>query len=426
MSVSASRNPFSRTSVLLMLVIGFIGFLGLLYSLGAGDAMRSTNNGQAHGASNSLVGYKAFSNLLAKDGKNIRFARSAAGYNDPGLLVLTPGYSADAEELASLIDDRRFIGATLVILPKWLVTNPQDLKPGWVKLVGPLPDAFSKKLLEPIGEVKVNVAGKQATKNAKIVTPFGPPLKNTDYTVSFSGGLLEPMITNPSGEGALVSLYDNGGYFPELLGGDIPEPDDADYNLFPVVIVAEPDLFNNMGLADKARARHALNLVGEMSYYETDDVTFDLTMVGLGSSENLLTLAFRPPFLSATICLIVAALAAAWMAFNRFGPPSREARAIDYGKGTLVNNMAGFVQRLDRDYLLAMPYADLIQQQSAAAIGLPAGLAPDETEEQLNKLGSYEGKTFSVLASELRAAQKRHEIAARAAALYRWKKEMIG
>lgn len=37
-------------------------------------------------------------------------------------------------------------------------------------------------------------------------------------------------------------------------------------------------------------------------------ITFDLTLNGLGESKNLLTLAFEPPFLAATLCLLFAAL----------------------------------------------------------------------------------------------------------------------
>jgi hypothetical protein len=155
-------------------------------------------------------------------------------------------------------------------------------------------------------------------------------------------------------------------------------------------------------------------------------VTFDLTFNGLGSSENLLTLAFEPPFLSATICLIIAALAAAWMAFNRFGPPALDRRSIDFGKTALVNNSAGFIHRMQREHLVAEPYGEMIRNEAVHAIGLHSDTDREEVNRKLDMLGEVDGNRFTSLLNNLNQAQNSRETADHAAALYHWKKELIG
>src|SRR5690606_34728896 len=133
-----------------------------------------------------------------------------------------------------------------------------------------------------------------------------------------------------------------------------------------VVVVAEPDLMNNYGLADSRRAELAYALVDAAREGQDIPVVFDLTLPGLGQSENLLTLAFRPPFLAATLSLLFAALVIAWRALRRFGPARAEAHARTMGKRQLAHNGAALVERARRLHLLGPPYA-------ALAIGRIAG-----------------------------------------------------
>src|SRR5690606_6603248 len=94
---------------------------------------------------------------------------------------------------------------------------------------------------------------------------------------------------------------------PSSFGGD------ADY-LHPLIFVFEPDLLDNYGMAQRENALLAERLVSAASGGERIPVIFDLTLNGLGRSANLLTLAFTPPFLAATICLIIAGIIIGWRA----------------------------------------------------------------------------------------------------------------
>ena len=418
--MSVQANPFKRTTIIIMFAIGFAAFIALLYGLGAGTPLSSGKNGEAHGVSNSLVGYKALADLMRKTGREVQYSRNARDAKNPGLLILTPAPYADGGEIAKLVTERATIGPTMIILPKWEVRPVPDpsFKKGWVQRFGTLGSASGETMLKNIAEVKIhvaeNVTDTASTKSEQrgaitstTRSTVGGPVKTPAPAVTMTGDYIRPIVLDQTGDGALVAYLDGG-------GGN-----------YAVVLVADADLLNNSGMADKQTATHALALIDSVSAGADGAITFDLTLNGLGSSENLLTLAFRPPFLSATICLVIAALAAAWMAFNRFGPPMRERRSIDFGKTALVNNSAGFIHRMRREHLVAGPYGEIIRTEALHALGLPNADREDQNRK-LDMLGEVDGHCFTALLDNLNSAHNPHETARWAAALYHWKKELIG
>ena len=188
----------------------------------------------------------------------------------------------------------------------------------------------------------------------------------------FEDEALTPLITGQSG-GVLAGFILDDGYYPLLeqqAGINRAEEDTMDKGKWPVVFVVEPDLANNYGFANRDNAEAMHELVDLLSDNGDLPVVFDLTLNGLGTSKNLLTLAFTPPFLAATLCLIIAMLVVGWRAFRRFGPPLAEGPAIAFGKERLVRNSAGFIQRSKRLHLLSGPYADMIEHRIGKALRL--------------------------------------------------------
>ncbi|WP_417592257.1 DUF4350 domain-containing protein [Parasphingorhabdus sp.] len=426
--MSAQANPFQRTTIIIMFAVGFAAFVALLYGLGTGDPLASGKNGDAHGASNSIVGYKALGNLLEKTGVPVRYSRSPAGMENEGLLILTPGPFTPPEDIEAVVQQRAYVGPTMIILPKWQVSRNQDLKKGWVSRGDLWGEGPGVQLLTDVADVSISVDDK-AQAGQSVVSAVGGGLKAPASPVTVEGDNVRAIVRGPTSKGALVAYLDDGGVYAQLDQLDeshITDEDEIDESFYPVVIVADADLFNNGGVADKSTARHALALVKAASPASEEGVTFDLTFNGLGGSENLLTLAFVPPFLSATICLITAALAGAWMAFNRFGPPVMEKRSLNFGKTALVNNSAAFISRMQRGYLVTDPYAEMIRTQSAEAIGISPHADEQEIHQKLDALGERDGNRFSTLFHQLVRARKPQEIADGAAALYAWKKEFIG
>lgn len=428
--MSQQANPFNRLTVIIMAVIGFAAFVALLAGMGLGEKFAPSNNGLAHGASNSIVGYKALANLMEKTGADIQYSRNKAGYNNSGLLVLTPNPYSDAEELADVARNRSYVGPTLIILPKWAVAPMPTLKKGWVARAGTFGPDPGEAMLKELADVEIQVAEKPKSKSTSTAPSiFGNSVKTPPNPVTISGDYIRSVVREPKTGHALAAYLDDGGDYAQLDSMDpsqITDEEEIDSNYFPILFVADADLLNNAGMADKQTAKHALALMTAVSGGSLDSVTFDLTFNGLGASDNLLTLAFEPPFLSATICLIIAAIAAAWMAFFRFGPPIKEARSIDYGKTALVNNSASFINRMQRHYLAAEPYADMVRDQALADLGISPTLEDGDKNRALDALGDVNGYNFSIHYHALKQARNAHDVADAAAALFEWKKEKIG
>jgi len=93
-----------------------------------------------------------------------------------------------------------------------------------------------------------------------------------------------------------------------------------------------------------------------------------------------LTLAFEPPFLAATIGLLLALLAVGWRAFCRFGPARTALPAIPPGKATLVSNSADLIRRAGRIHLLTGPFADGLRERLVHRLGLRRGMPAGETD----------------------------------------------
>jgi hypothetical protein len=372
--VSRAGSPFSPRVVLAVLVVGAGALLLMLYAIGAGWDGRSDRNGGAHAAANGLNGFAGLAQLLEARGYRVELSRSEGRLDDEGLLVLTPQVFTDADELAEIVEARRYVGPTLLILPKWLAgrvdgVRSLDVPKGWVALAGTeAPDWLED--LDGFDDVKLQVGKRRRWKGLGLAGALPEP----DAVLTLSASRVMPLATDEKGD-VLAGYLDDGGAYPVLdaAAGMPPrnaEDLDLDTDRWSLVVVAEPDLMNNYGMADRARAELAEKIVEAAKEGQDLPVVFDLTLAGLGQSENLLTLAFRPPFLAATLCLLLAALVIAWRSFRRFGPPVAEVPALAKGKRQLATNGAALVERARRLHLLGPPYAALVAARIAAALGI--------------------------------------------------------
>ncbi|WP_298469505.1 DUF4350 domain-containing protein [uncultured Erythrobacter sp.] len=401
-------GPFGRGAVLGMVVIGFTAFIAMLYFLSTGDTGGKDNNGAAHAAANGLNGYSALVRMLEAEGYEVNRSREASGMDTPDLLILTPPSFADAEEMTKILRDRAYTGPTLVILPKWMAFGfpagtPEEVrrkvKDGWVQLGDAFAPDWMADLDEPFA-IETEVA--------------------TDETPTWAGlqaqGVLpDSSVVGASRKSGQTALLMDGSGRPLVVQFNNVDMFGGASDTEPVTYVIEPDLMNNYGLSDGERAAMALRLVEEAGYGSDYPVTFDLTLNGLGASVNLLTLAFRPPFLAATLCLIVAMLIVGWRSFQRFGPAVANGPAIAFGKSRLVTNGAGLIMRAGRLRLLAEPYADLSARRLADALGLTKH-DPESIDAALAVRLPQE-EPFSRRAARLRDAKKPSEILRAAQAL---------
>ncbi|WP_230206611.1 DUF4350 domain-containing protein [Novosphingobium sp. Gsoil 351] len=382
----------------------------LLYAIGAG-LTGGGNDGGAHALSKGLTGYAGLAELARETGLNVATVRSVARLDDPGLLVLTPPAGADGKEIEGIVAARRAIGPTMVVAPKWLtVPAGNSGKPGWVALadtVLPRWEGFADDVTVEIVEAR--------TWRYKVLSGRLPQRHRVEIG---TGKDLIALVSDDRGR-TLAGYRGDEGYYPRLnamagvdvdMGGERTE-------LHPLILVFEPDLLDNQGLRDRATAMLALHLLREASDGGRLPIAFDVTLNGLGRARNLLTLAFTPPFLAATLALLLAALAAGWRGFIRFGPPRVAARAIAYGKTALVENSAGLIRRAGRIRLLGAPYAALVTQRTLRALGLPPGSDAAAIDAAQRRRGQA-GAAFSTEAAALAAARKPTDLVRHAAALH--------
>lgn len=368
--------PFRVRTVFGLITFGALAFLLMLWLIGSGETGGNPNNGDAHAASNGLTGFSALGDLLEAQGFAVSTSRNPGALDREGLLVLTPPMWADGAEIAEIIEARRYAGPTLLVLPKWNAVRVPDTVPGanegWVALT----DTSAPAWLEDLGDA-YEISAETGYLDGGTYDWRGLGLQGRlperdEVMILHDNGSVVPLVADKDGD-ILAAYLDDGGYYPVLedaVGLPDRDPQDFDSERWNVIVVAEPDLMNNYGMADPARAALATRIVDLAREGEDLPVVFDLTSNGLGKTQNLLTLAFTPPFLAATLCLVLAAVMVAWRAFRRFGAPVAEARTIAFGKRRLVANSAGFILRSRRLRLLGPPYVAMVGRRLATKLGL--------------------------------------------------------
>ncbi len=413
--MSAAAPAFTRAGAFALVAGGFALFLAMLYLIGSGASLGGEKGGgQAHAASNGLNGYSGLVRLVEAQGYSTDRSRNRSGLESEGLLVITPPAFTDAKELAKLLNDRRYRGPTLVIAPKWWASPPPPnlpaearakFKRGWVTLGSAEATEWPAELPAPYTFVHELDGTKEGAVPVRWSgTGHSGKLPNAAVMYAKVKGARRTLISD--GQGRVLAF--------EVQLGENNQPDDDAY---PVAFLAEPDLANNYGLADPARAAAAVALIDELTYGgDISDVTFDMTLNGFGASENLLTLAFRPPFLAATLSLLVALIIIGWRAFQRFGPAaSGSGPDIAFGKRQLIANGASLIIRARRFALLAKPYGALSARRLAERLGL-ARPDPEAIDAALARRLPGE-EPFTRRAARLEAADKPADILAAAKAL---------
>jgi len=424
--MSRAGSPFSPRAVLAVLGVGAGAFLLLLYAIGAGWDGGNDKTGGAHAAANGLNGFAGLVRLLDEQGYDVSVSRSEARLDEEGLLVLTPQQDADGDAIAEIISSRRYVGPTMLILPKWVtfpasMSGNSDAPQGWVMLAG-VDEPEWIKSIENLEDATPAAGEHSRWEGLGLSGGLPDPdnglalLSSTVATKKWTSVL--PLVTDEDGDLLAGYLNDDGAYSALDDWSGYSPSDDPDEDLWPVIIVAEPDLLNNYGLADRNRAEAALKLMDASLDGSKLPIVFDLTVAGLGESENLMTLAFRPPFLAATLCLLFAALVIAWRAFRRFGPPVAEAPALAMGKRQLARNGAALVERARRVHLLAGPYAALIVARIAEKLGVREA-DPEAREAAIARVLAERGlaSDFTARAEALRGARHPAELLRAASAL---------
>ncbi|MEO7171141.1 MAG: hypothetical protein ABIY39_12275 [Sphingomonas sp.] len=383
---------FSAHTVILILAIGILGFIGTLVLGAYAPDLRSGRNGGGHALSTAATGFSGLVRLAEATGRHPQVARDIHRLDTEDLVVLTP--ESGTINLFPILSQRSG-KVTLVVLPKWQTVGDPE-RTGWVHYKGLKPSSDPGGVLAPKEEIEVT---RHRSGGVPLVT--SPELPRTiRFTAprplqTISGAGLTPLITDSQGHIVLAKLTDR-----------------------PLYVLADPDLLSNIGMADARQAASALDLLDWLNSNEATSIYFDVTLNGFGRSPSPLKLAFDPPFLAMTLAIAIAVFLAAWQGAVRFGSPRRRARAIAFGKVALIDNAAALVRKAGRYAMLGNRYADMTRERASTIFGAPVHLRDGALDTHLDGLGRQ--PRFSDLAQAARDARDRHSVLSAAQALHQW------
>ena len=398
----SERNPFNPKVVYGLIGLGIAAFAAIIFLMAYGSPPRQQQReiSRAQMMSPSAVGFKALVALAGQVGQAYVISNAQdLDYED--LLVLAIDENSRREDLA-WVRQRRSARPTLIILPKWrTVANRRQGE--WVTALGPGAGArVAAELgyrLRPGGRVPIGsrLSGRDILNGMEVAAPALPQV--------IEGEGLTPLLVLPNGQGTVLA---------QITGR-------------PHYILADPDLLNNHGISDQARAASAIALLDALNTEDGQSInfaTFTDVVAARESEKSLLQLLLEPPFLAMTLALVIAALLAGFHGAIRFGQPRREERAIPLGKAALVENSAGLIRLARREVHMSVAYAELVQQEAARNVAAPPELSGEALDDYLDRL-TRSGPTFSELATALVKTRDRQSMAAAARALFQWKKDII-
>ena len=398
MSETNTGSPFAARTVAIMLTIAIVSFGAVMVLAGWSPELRDRNHAGDHPFSTSAIGYNGFVQLLEDQGYPVEVSRLEHKLTDRdwGVMVVTlPAWGAGDIEKTELQP------TTLIVLPKWVGT----VDPFNTKRQRDTKFIDASAVNDLLG--KLNVTGEIGRIDVPRLTetPFGDMKLKPDVKMQVikSDTLIE-----------LAGTEDG------ILLGKMADSD--------IYILADPDMLNTFGLAERENARFAVQLMDWIRYDAAEPIIFDATLHGFVRSENLMQMMFDIPYVGATLAALAAAFLLGWAALVRFGPTVRDGRVIALGKQALVDNSAGLFTMSRRETRMAPGYLAMMRRRVAREIAAPKTMTEAQLSDLFDRLGPEEqsGKRFSQMEAGLRGpSANREELMTKARELYRWRRDIL-
>lgn len=416
------KGLFSPKVMLGMIVAGVFAFSAFVVLSTYAPDLQSGDNGRAHALSRSAIGYGGMVRLLRNLNEPVIVSRRPLGSQPPALMVLTPELNLAHDKYTKALE----AAPTLVVLPKW-DAGLDPAHPGWV---GP-PITITENALRGLLKATDIPKAKLSTRSGRAVTRLtGAPGSLAEGVVletgpisglrGLSGPGLEPLLTDPEGR--------------IILARRIPDKADPREDTY---FLSDPDVLNTMGLKDVRTARAGTRILELLRWDGDEDednghraIAFDVTLNGFARSQSLLKLAFEPPFVGATLCLVGAALLMGLHAAARFRAVRRGERALALGKDALIDNSAGLIRMAGREPALAPRYAELQRAAAVRALGgarhggsrLEGQALTDFLDRQGQRFGAAD--SASALDEETRTVRSLGDLMKVAVKWHQWRLEM--
>lgn len=188
-----------------------------------------------------------------------------------------------------------------------------------------------------------------------------------------------------------------------------------------IVVVSDPDIFENHGIARGDNARIAVALLQRLRGDGTGRVVFDEVPHGYVSHPlGIVRLLFTFPFVLVTLQIALAVGLLMWSAAARFGAPRQREPALPLGKRSLVeggSRLLAFGGRLP--YVLGR-YAEALLRETAARVHAPRGLTPPELAAWFDRTG----RPVPAVAAAPAAAPDVSAALEAAQSMYRWRNDV--
>lgn len=404
-----SGGGFNARIIAAVILSGIVGFIGYWVLTAFAPELGSGRDGAAHGLSSSAAGYSGVIALLEETGQPVSIVRNpeagapkSGNTRFGGLLVLTPDPRTSPDAIVERLE--KVEGPVLVILPKYRLA-PDILHRGWASAAG--------LVAEPESSLRIDNWSLDPKTEARAFSGVNRSVSLWDED-PFRLVMDSEELRSISGQGVTPLLRVDGQTVVAQLSGR--------EDLF---VLSDPDFVNNRALRDPAQAASAVALLRGIAG-PGEPIAFDVVLNGYGANSNsLLRLAFVPPFLGLTLCLIIAALLALWQGFVRFGPAWREERNVAFGKAGLVANSARLIVQARRIPNFASRYGAMVRESAARRLHAPPGLAGVALDQWLDRFADRRGQHFSTLLARLETAGNPVEIVQCAAALGQWRKDVL-
>jgi len=398
---SANREAFSPRTIVALVLVSIIAAAGFGILAAYAPELRGASDPGAHALSSSAIGYRGATVMLKALDTPVVISRTPPRGRAPQTLtVLTPDVGTVSADLTPFLAYPRL----LIVLPKWL-TRQQPLHPGYVDKVtafqsGAGATAFLKALAPRTDVWLRRGESRPAMSSPASQHPLALGLIDRLQTLTGDGWI--PVATDEQGRGILVEsrLHPN------------------------VLVLADPDLLNNQGVADFATARGGIAILDWLRGGE--GVIFDVTINGFVRGHGIGRTLLEPPWLAFTLAGAATAVLMGLHALARFGPVRRRERAFALGKRALVDNSAGLVRMAGREAELAPAYATLTKALIARRAGGTARAATaGETDRWLADLARLRAADPpEMLSAQAARAESRDDLIAVGRRLYSWRLEM--
>jgi hypothetical protein len=403
--MSDAAPIFSRKLMLGWIAGAVVIFAASMYLMGAKEHEGPDGTG-ASTFSRSAIGHAGIFDVLQR--LDIPVIKSSSNPLDRlgkgGVLVLAePRASLRQDDLISKLKAER----VLLVLPKWFGL-PSGQHPGWVRQVR------ERATSDPS-----SVVGLVASR-MEVVREDGPVLWTTNELD------LRPDVVNPTqlmrGTGLRPVIAGDKG----MLVGELVERNRT------VLVLSDPDVISNHGLAREGNAALAVALVKRLRG-ANGTVVFDESIHGYTApAENPFALLFRFPFVIATVQGLIAVGLLLWATLGRFGAPQSAPPPLSAGRAGLLQNMAKLIEFTGHQQVMIRRYVEETLRHVARQLHAPRALAGDALVAWLKRVGGARGVSVdcaSLLqqARELGGAGRRDQasLVRLARETHRWQGEML-